>query len=375
MKEFNISFVSKAKYVTQATPLILKENLSFRYTFVPLLVSNETDSTVSLHGEFIVQRKGKNDNWVDVEVLPINKMVKDTWIKLDMSSLSLDLLIEYCIALKTLAKQNGFKFSNNAEKKLLVFDKGIITDDIMSVLSNPDFKQSLKKYFQSSESIDTIVDLVSDANIFHLASKMHEDSAEKLYISLVSRFIDTDIFDTLLDNTSESFWQNFFVDNPHILSMVIPSLFQLIQAQPYLGGKNISKKGASIGDYIYRFGSKNTAIIEIKTPTSILMNSSPYRPSSGVFLPGNDLIGGIQQLHKQRDKYQKSFYQLSVDSGKDTLQSFDPQLFLIIGNTKMLDADQLESFELFRNQQKNLFILTYNEISDKLKLIKEALTY
>jgi hypothetical protein len=375
MKEYDIHFSPKAKGILSVTPFVFKKNDVFRYIFFPVLVNNEKDETKSLSGEFVVQRKGKNDAWEDMETLPINKMVKDTWIKLDLSSAPLELLVDYCIAIKKLALEQGIKFSVSTEKKLFMIDKGLYTDDIKTLMTNPDFLPSIKKYFQSADSIDTVVKMFSEVNMNQFALKILDDSAEKLYISLKSRFINIDLFDSMLSNDSEPFWQEFFTSNPHILSMVIPSLFQIIQEQPYLGGKNISQKGSNLGDYIYKFGSKNTAIIEIKTPKSILMNSTAYRSLSGVFVPGKDLIGGIQQLHKQKDEYQKNFYQLNFQSDKDSLQSYEPQLFLIIGNTIDLMPDQLKSFELFRNQQKNLSILTYNEISDKLKLIKEALSY
>jgi hypothetical protein len=375
MKEYDIHFIPKAKGILSVTPFIFKKNDVFRYIFFPVLINDEKDETKSLRGEFVVQRKGINDAWEDVETLPINKMVKDTWIKLDLSSAPLELLIDYCIAIKKLAMDQGIKFSVSTEKKLFLIDKGLFTDDIKALMTNPDILPSLQKYFQSADSIDTVVKMFSEVNVNQFALKILDNSAEKLYISLKSRFINIDLFDSMLSKDSEPFWQEFFKGNPHILSMVIPSLFQIIQEQPYLGGKNISQKGSSLGDYIYKFGSKNTAIIEIKTPKSILMNSTAYRPLSGVFVPGKDLIGGIQQLHKQKDEYQKSFYQLHFQSDKNSLQSYEPQLFLIIGNTIDLTPDQLESFELFRNQQKNLSILTYNEISDKLKLIKEALSF
>lgn len=53
--------------------------------------------------------------------------------------------------------------------------------------------------------------------------------------------------------------------------------------------------------------------------------------------------------------------------------AYDPKTYLIIGNSEDLKESELESFELFRNELKNIEIITFNEIVDKLVLISENL--
>ena len=54
--------------------------------------------------------------------------------------------------------------------------------------------------------------------------------------------------------------------------------------------------------------------------------------------------------------------------------AYDPKTYLIIGNSADLDEDKIESFELFRNSLKDIEIITFNEIVEKLTLISDNLS-
>lgn len=62
-----------------------------------------------------------------------------------------------------------------------------------------------------------------------------------------------------------------------------------------------------------------------------------------------------------------------MKKGKN-FSAYDPKSYIIIGNTKDLNSEQLESFELFRNGLKDIEIITFNELIDKLKILQEYLT-
>ena len=77
---------------------MLKVNESFRYLFVPKLIDNSKDKSKCISGQFIVQKKSKNDTWDNYNTLPLNKLALGQRITLDLSTSSMEtLLIKYII--------------------------------------------------------------------------------------------------------------------------------------------------------------------------------------------------------------------------------------------------------------------------------------
>lgn len=54
-------------------------------------------------------------------------------------------------------------------------------------------------------------------------------------------------------------------------------------------------------------------------------------------------------------------------------KAFAPKCYLIIGNTSDLNAKQLESFNLFRNELRIVEIITYDELLSKMEILYKAL--
>lgn len=63
-------------------------------------------------------------------------------------------------------------------------------------------------------------------------------------------------------------------------------------------------------------------------------------------------------------------------SGKSNIhfKAYDPKSYLIIGNINELEEEKIESFELFRNSLKDIEIITFDELINKLELIVENLS-
>lgn len=164
-----------------------------------------------------------------------------------------------------------------------------------------------------------------------------------------------------------------FKQNPNILSFVFPHLMHIIVDQPYVGGKNIENHGASIADFLFQSGITNVVTIEIKTPETKLVENTTYRDM--VYPISSELSGLISQVALQRDKLQKEYISLKYNSRhSDTeLKVFNPQSILIIGNSNDLKFEQLESFELYRKQLKDIQIITFDELVNKLELIQKYL--
>ena len=117
--------------------------------------------------------------------------------------------------------------------------------------------------------------------------------------------------------------------------------------------------------------TKNSAIVEIKTPRTKLLNARPYR--SDVYTPSGDLVGAINQALEQKYQFEKGIAQIKENSGMYDIESYSVHCCLIIG-TMPSDKNRLRSFELFRRNSKNVEITTYDELLKKLKQLRDFLT-
>ncbi len=170
----------------------------------------------------------------------------------------------------------------------------------------------------------------------------------------------------LLDKkSSESEWQNFFNENPFILFLVFGYPVVKIQDQASVGGRKLSGAGDKITDFLIKNNlSNNCALIEIKKPSTPLLNSKEYR--GGVFSPSSELSGSINQILDQKYKFQKEISLIKDNSGVYDMESYAVDCVLIIG-TMPLEKEKKKSFEMFRYNSKDVRIYTFDELVHKLK--------
>ena len=168
----------------------------------------------------------------------------------------------------------------------------------------------------------------------------------------------------------EDSWQRFFSENPFILSLVFGSPVIKIKDSAYLGGQKLNGTGSKITDFLFANNSTaNAALIEIKTPATKLLGSSPYR--NDVYSPTTELTGGITQVLKQRLMLQKDFYRLKAQE-KSFPETYYIKCILVAGTTPQ--TEKIESFELFRGSVHDVVIITFDELLGKLKIILEHLS-
>ena len=88
------------------------------------------------------------------------------------------------------------------------------------------------------------------------------------------------------------------------------------------------------------------------------------------------MSGSIVQIRKQKDGLIKEYNSIKLQSMRKgtNFSAYDPKSYIIIGNTNELSDEQNESFELFRNSLKDIEIITFNELIDKLKILQSYLT-
>jgi hypothetical protein len=169
-----------------------------------------------------------------------------------------------------------------------------------------------------------------------------------------------------LKRISEERWQEFFKDNSWIFSQLFAYPAVIFKDKAYVGGKTIQNTEGRIVDFLYANKlTKNSAIIEIKRRTSNMFGKNPYRGSS-VFALSKELSGAISQVLDQRDTFMKEFR--SIGTNQEII-AFNPKCLVVIGRISDLNEERCKSFELVRTALKDVEIITYDELYERIKAI------
>ena len=166
-------------------------------------------------------------------------------------------------------------------------------------------------------------------------------------------------------NFPEADWQRFLNENPFILSLAFGYPIIKVQDQASVGGRKISGSGEKITDFLVKNSmTNNTAIIEIKKPQTELLNKKPFR--HGVYIPSSELSGSISQVLDQKYLFEREIAQIKVNSKIYDIETYSVHCCLIIGKMPT-NEDQQKSFELCRRNSKDVEIVTFDELLNKLK--------
>ena len=172
-------------------------------------------------------------------------------------------------------------------------------------------------------------------------------------------------------NLVEGRWQEFFNENPFILNMAFGYPVIKVRDQASVGGRKLSGDGEKITDFLVKNSlTNNTALFEIKTPQTPILNKTPLR--DGVYTPSADLSGSINQALDQKYQFQKQIAQIKDNSRLYDIESYAVHCCLVIGKTPEGD-DRKKSFELFRRNSKDVEIVTFDELLEKLKQLSAFL--
>lgn len=376
MQIIDINVESQSRDVATCNAVVLKVNEQFRYLFVPKLIDNSKDNKKCLSGQFIVQKKGKSDIWENCDALPLNKLEKGKWINLDLSTSSMDTLLAYINELKKMYEEEG-KYEVFNSVRTFVFLNQMVDEDkeLITEMFNKSsgLKEELKKILSSELTLEDIIKLINNKySTEDFVNKIDDATRNTIYSTIKAKMIKTDYLEQNMSNASEEFWQQLFLNDTNILFSIIPSVSLLIQNKPFVGGKAVDNSGGKNSDFLFRCGLRNTSLIEIKTPKTNLLTKGNR---DGIYIPSSDLTSSIVQLRIQKDDLMKEYYTLKQKSAEKDIvfETYDPKCYLIVGNSTDFDFEQIQSFELFRNELKDIEIITYNELIAKLKLIQQAL--
>ena len=193
--------------------------------------------------------------------------------------------------------------------------------------------------------------------------RLQKDIESVALDSLIKRYEDM-----MKKGVREGQWQALFNENPFILSLSFGYPVIKVKEQAYVGGRRLSGAGDKIADFLVKNSmTNNSAIVEIKTPKAGLLNKTQVR--QGIYTPSADLVGSINQTLDQKFRFEREIAQIKENSEIYDIKSYSVHCGLIIG-TMPTDDVQVKSFELFRGNSKNVEIITFDELLEKLNQLR-----
>ena len=86
------------------------------------------------------------------------------------------------------------------------------------------------------------------------------------------------------------------------------------------------------------------------------------------------MSGAINQILNYKEELQKQFYELAKNNERE-FDVFNPKSIIIIGSLELekLENGKLKSFELFRHSNKDVDIITYDELFNKIEIFLSLL--
>lgn len=216
---------------------------------------------------------------------------------------------------------------------------------------------------QDLKSIFPILEMAPKSQV--LVTDNFIKTRDKINVAYIGEVIEQ--FKKLMDvkNDNEKVWQTFFEKHGWILNHLFAFPIILYKKEAFLGGKTLHNEEGRYVDFLFQNGFKdNYALLEIKTHNTNLLSSKPYRAPAAFSMHG-DLSGAISQAIDQKHIFQ-------VTNGQK-YPTLDPKVILIAGKKSNLSHEQKECFELLRNNQKNVEIVTFDELLQKVETLISTL--
>lgn len=327
-----------ANWVAKWNEIILRNNQITRLVFKPMLLDNENN----IKWTFIFQKKWKNDEWEDINEESLSKLKKWEWYQLTLSSEELSSFLVWIEKIKKIYEEYWIQ---DWKKTFYVTDENV--EEILKSLWSFDFKK-LKEAVKK-------IDIKNIENTINIAK--FEKVIEKI--------------EKNLSVSQEKFWQNLFEEENWILSQIFAAPYIYYQSQAYLWWKDIHNAWWIITDYFFKNNiSESISIIEIKNPSSKLIEDNLYRWSNdkdenSVYSLHKELSWAISQILNQKNSFLINYDNLKLkDYG---IKPYNVKCILIIWTLKDLNKTQKKTFELHRQNYKDLEIITFDELLEKIK--------
>ena len=271
-------------------------------------------------GTFVENKKNESDN---LHQLILNQLFPSHFSEPEKPDYVAGSLKQY------LDKHSGVKFSEEE------------TNELLEILINSGLPQ------------ETLVTTKSNVDIVYI-----EDILEE-FKEILKQVTDT--------STLEEKWHQFFKKHAWIFSQIFSFPAVFLDDKVNVGGHNIGGSKDKVVDVLYRNKiNSNIAFIEIKTHLTQLVLNSEYR--NDLYPISNQLTGAIIQVLDQKNNLLKNYHSIVGN----TAESLNSVCVVIAGDTNSFTkTGQDASFELFRWSNKDVIIIPFNELLEKIENLLE----
>lgn len=287
----------------------------------------------------------------------------------------------------------SFSFVNEEIGKLLEFIQNIqsVNLDRSSPMNIKD--EELKKIILSDNQAKKIVQENQELLIEVLRSEVTKEDIisvgfRKKQLEWYEKLLnDSKWFEEIKDKkgtTKEGLWQYYFEKNSWIFGYGLGYIFleglDDKKLEQVVQGHNVNSHGKRVDALMKTKGIiSNLCFVEIKTHTTQLLDSTPYR--TGCWAPSKELAGAIAQVQgtvasavdSLTDKVSLND-KLGNPKGED-IYNYQPKAYLVIGSMgefsteNGINKDKLRSFELFRKNISSPEIITFDELYERARFI------
>lgn len=253
-------------------------------------------------------------------------------------------------------------------------------------INSPKFRSPARKAASKAFSLDMSEDEFDEiADLFvesfpvlgRRFSKRIVSFQEEIMITSLNAVIEE--ADSMLENSvGEKKWQQFFMDYQIVLQQVFYAPIEIIQKEAYLRPTQIDGSGAVITDFLtVNRSTRSLILVEVKTPSASIIGSDSYRGQgeSKVYPIHKNLACAISQLQGQIYSAQSHLSQMSGGYGLEHNMRLQGAIkgALIIGKLSDYSDLQKDSFSRFRADLHSVEIITYDELIDRLKSLRDLL--
>lgn len=352
---------STSHITANCDPIVLRQHETRRLVFIPKLIDNYQDTDAAIKGTFTYQRKSRQDEWEEIESINLATLKNGEGVKLNVSTEEILKLFKDLSGLYQLYSTNGIPPQPTMFLKTNALETGSLE------LSTEQVNQIFNKIQETggnvlTQALDWVLQIENIESALSQLQALNVNDLQKLNaLAAVSSLRNVlQIWQSNKENSNEEFWQTTFSEHSFTLSQLFSSPIVILNQKAYVGGKGTNNRGGNVVDYIAQNSlSLNTVLIEIKTPTTVLLGRE-YR--AGSYPASHDLSGSIAQTLNYKDSFIKKSDQLIADSDTD-LVIHNPKCILIIGNHSELETKpKKKSFELLRSSLLGIEIVTFDEL-------------
>jgi hypothetical protein len=342
-----------------------------RLIFRPVLLDNPGNPEAPMDGAFIFQRKTKSSEWVDHSDLPLSKLKAEEWVKIDLKAAELLTLFQGLDSYYQLVKDHGLVMGTQD------FIPAPKSQALRTLIANePQFHLALQDDELASALLGGLISWIAGNERAVAAARLDGISLDELQqfdavlgLARLQRFCRE--LEENEENADEGYWQLTLDSNGWAIAQVYAVPIMLVHQQVYVGGKRITNRSGNTADFLFENSlTENVVLVEIKTPATPLLGPK-YR--NNVINVSPDLTGGLLQIMQNRQSLIEHFSELMSEEGTYR-RPLSPKVLLIVGSADQFDEhDERASFEMFRNNQRDIDIVTFDELRQKIELMIKLL--